>query len=82
MFNQLAPFRLSDFDYHPQAVCGIIKSTAEAIFVEYIGKCNITSIYFEHLTLGSHPPKIHGKQELSQYYYQSKDKMYNFFLLS
>lgn len=60
MCYQFAPFHLFDFDYCLQAACGIIKSTAEAVFAEYIGKFQIKSIYFERLTLGSFPPKIHG----------------------
>ncbi|KAK6152385.1 hypothetical protein DH2020_015020 [Rehmannia glutinosa] len=46
-------------DYE-RAACGIIKSSAEATFADYIGKYQIKSIYFERLTLGDFPPKIHG----------------------
>ncbi|KAM7526207.1 hypothetical protein LguiA_016109 [Lonicera macranthoides] len=43
-----------------QAVCGIVRSTTEAIFSAYIGKFQIQSIDFESLTLGTLPPTIHG----------------------
>lgn len=44
-----------------QAICGIIRSTTEAIFSAYIGKFQIQSIDFESLTLGTLPPTVHGK---------------------
>lgn len=44
-----------------KALCNIIKSTAEPIFAEYIGKFQIRSIHFDTLTLGTIPPAIHGK---------------------
>lgn len=44
-----------------KALCNIIKSTAEPIFAEYIGKFQIQSIDFDTLTLGTIPPAIHGK---------------------
>ncbi|KAM3341147.1 synaptotagmin-3 isoform X1 [Capsicum galapagoense] len=43
-----------------KAICGIIKSTCEPIFAEYIGKYQIKSILFEQLTLGTIPPRLHG----------------------
>ncbi|CAI9780170.1 unnamed protein product [Fraxinus pennsylvanica] len=46
--------------YFDKVACGIIKSTAEPIFSEYIGKFQIKFINFKHLTLGNLPPKIHG----------------------
>ncbi|XP_031126262.1 synaptotagmin-3-like isoform X1 [Ipomoea triloba] len=46
--------------YLDKAVCGIIRSTTQPIFTEYIGKYLIKSIEFEHLTLGTLTPKIHG----------------------
>ncbi|CAA2969032.1 synaptotagmin-3-like isoform X1 [Olea europaea subsp. europaea] len=46
--------------YFDKVACGIIISTAEPIFSEYIDKFQIKSINFEHLTLGNLPPKIHG----------------------
>ena len=45
----------------PQAICGIIRSTTEPIFAEYIGKFQIKSIDFETLSLGTLPPIVHGK---------------------
>lgn len=44
-----------------KALCNIIRSTAEPIFAEYIGKFQIQSIQFDTLTLGTIPPAIHGK---------------------
>ncbi|KAL8504496.1 hypothetical protein ACS0TY_015891 [Phlomoides rotata] len=51
---------LDAWPYFDKAACGIIKSSAEATFAEYIGKFKINSIYFERLTLGNLPPKIQG----------------------
>ncbi|KAI3447586.1 hypothetical protein Pfo_004251 [Paulownia fortunei] len=56
----LNKFILDMWPYFDKAACGIIKSSAEATFAEYIGKFQIKSIYFERLTLGNLPPKIHG----------------------
>ncbi|CAA2958599.1 synaptotagmin-3 isoform X2, partial [Olea europaea subsp. europaea] len=53
------PLWVMNPDYE-RVACGIILSTAEPIFSEYIGKFQIKSINFKHLTLGSLPPKIHG----------------------
>lgn len=39
----------------------MIRSTAEPIFAEYIGKFQITSIEFERLTLGTLPPVFNGE---------------------
>lgn len=47
-----------------KALCNIIKSTAEPIYAEYIGKFQIQSIDLDTLTLGTIPPAIHGKQHL------------------
>lgn len=44
-----------------QAICGIIRSTTEPIFAEYIGKFQIKSIDFETLSLGTLSPIVHGK---------------------
>lgn len=44
-----------------QAICGIIRSTTEPLFAEYIGKFQITSLEFKSLSLGTLPPTIHGK---------------------
>ncbi|KAL5569341.1 hypothetical protein UlMin_025916 [Ulmus minor] len=46
--------------YLDKAISGIIKSTAEPIFAEYIGKFQIEAIEFENLTLGTLPPILHG----------------------
>ncbi|KAL3648719.1 hypothetical protein CASFOL_005122 [Castilleja foliolosa] len=46
--------------YFDKVTFGIIKSSAEATFAEYIGNFRIKSIYFEHLTLGNLAPKIQG----------------------
>ncbi|XP_019154993.1 PREDICTED: synaptotagmin-3-like [Ipomoea nil] len=46
--------------YLDKAVCGIVRSTTQPIFAEYSGKYLIKSIEFEHLTLGTFTPKIHG----------------------
>ncbi|KAI3458968.1 hypothetical protein Pfo_015631 [Paulownia fortunei] len=43
-----------------KAICSIIRSTAEPIFAEYIGKFKIESIEFKKLSLGNLPPTIHG----------------------
>ncbi|KAL2227728.1 UNVERIFIED_CONTAM: Synaptotagmin-3 [Sesamum indicum] len=43
-----------------KAICGIIRSTAEPIFTEYIGKFKIEAIEFKKLSLGNLPPTIHG----------------------
>ncbi|KAF9594777.1 hypothetical protein IFM89_034760 [Coptis chinensis] len=52
---------LSDmWPYLDKAICGMIKSTAEPIFADYIGKYQIQSIEFESLTLGTLPPTIYG----------------------
>ncbi|KAJ6767830.1 EXTENDED SYNAPTOTAGMIN-RELATED [Salix koriyanagi] len=46
-------------DYE-RAVCAMIRSTAQSMLAEYIGKYKIQAIEFEHLTLGTLPPTIHG----------------------
>ncbi|KAF9591697.1 hypothetical protein IFM89_005688 [Coptis chinensis] len=52
---------LSDmWPYLDKAICGMIKSTAEPIFVDYIGKYQLQSMEFESLTLGTLPPIIYG----------------------
>lgn len=47
--------------YLAQAICATIKSKTKPIFAEYVGKYMIEAIEFEHLTLGTLPPTIHGK---------------------
>ncbi|PIN08527.1 hypothetical protein CDL12_18900 [Handroanthus impetiginosus] len=43
-----------------KAICRIIRSTAEPMFAEYIGKFKIESIKFKNLSLGNLPPTVHG----------------------
>jgi hypothetical protein len=43
-----------------QAVCAMIRRTTQSMFAEYIGKYKLQAIEFEHLTLGTLPPTIHG----------------------
>ncbi|XP_051114011.1 synaptotagmin-3-like isoform X2 [Andrographis paniculata] len=56
-FNKFFQYMWPYFD---KAACGIIKTSAEATFAEYIGKYCIKSIYFKRLTLGDCSPKIQG----------------------
>ncbi|KAJ9159928.1 hypothetical protein P3X46_025378 [Hevea brasiliensis] len=56
----LNKFLLDMWPYLDKAICATIKSTTEPIFAEYIGKYKIEAIEFEHLTLGTLPPTIHG----------------------
>ncbi|KAL0402297.1 UNVERIFIED_CONTAM: Synaptotagmin-3 [Sesamum latifolium] len=52
---------LSDmWPFLDKAICGIIRSTAEPIFAEFIGKFKIEAIEFKKLSLGNLPPTIHG----------------------
>ncbi|GMY14757.1 synaptotagmin-3-like isoform X2 [Fagus crenata] len=52
---------LSDmWPYLDKAICGIIRSTAEPLFAEYIGKFKIKSVEFKSLGLGTIPPSIYG----------------------
>lgn len=39
----------------------MIRSTAEPIFTEYIGKFQITSIEFDRLNVGTLPPVFNGE---------------------
>ncbi|XP_042471455.1 synaptotagmin-3-like [Zingiber officinale] len=43
-----------------KAICNTIQSAVRPIFDQYTGKYWIKSIEFDHLTLGSLPPTIHG----------------------
>ncbi|KAG6516556.1 synaptotagmin-3-like [Zingiber officinale] len=52
-----------------KAICNTIQSTVKPIFDQYIGKYWIESIEFDHLTLGSFPPTIHGVKV-----YESQEK--------
>ncbi|KAJ8434390.1 hypothetical protein Cgig2_014237 [Carnegiea gigantea] len=53
------PYWIKSPDYE-RAVCKMIKSTAEPIFADYIGKYQIKDIKFENLCLGTLPPTFHG----------------------
>ncbi|KAB1199637.1 Synaptotagmin-3 [Morella rubra] len=46
--------------YLDKAICSMIRSMAEPIFAEYIGKFQIKGIKFKNLTLGTLPPAIYG----------------------
>lgn len=46
--------------YLDKAICKMIKSTAEPVFADYIGKYQIKDIKFENLCLGTLPPTFHG----------------------
>ncbi|XP_065637156.1 synaptotagmin-3 isoform X2 [Quercus suber] len=51
---------LSDmWPYLDKAICDVIKSTAEPVFAEYIGKFKLKSVEFKNLSLGTIPPSIH-----------------------
>ncbi|OAY38852.1 synaptotagmin-3 isoform X1 [Manihot esculenta] len=56
----LNKFLLNMWPYLDRAICATIKSTTKPIFAEYVGKYMIEAIEFEHLTLGTLPPTIHG----------------------
>lgn len=46
--------------YLAKAITGMIRSTAQTIFAEYIGKFQIETIEFESLSLGNLPPLLYG----------------------
>ncbi|CAN8237312.1 unnamed protein product [Cochlearia groenlandica] len=56
-FNRFVSYM---WPYLDKAICGIIQSSAEPIFADYIGKFCIESIEFENLSLGPLPPSVHG----------------------
>ncbi|XP_034693209.1 synaptotagmin-3-like isoform X1 [Vitis riparia] len=56
----LNKFIFDMWPYVDKAICGIIRSTTEPIFAEYIGKFQIKSIDFETLSLGTLSPIVHG----------------------
>uniref|UniRef100_A0A2P2JKL9 Uncharacterized protein MANES_10G047400 n=2 Tax=Rhizophora mucronata TaxID=61149 RepID=A0A2P2JKL9_RHIMU len=56
----LNKFLLDLWPFLDKAICATIRSTAEPRFAEYIGKYKIEAIEFEHLTLGTLPPTVHG----------------------
>ncbi|KAJ4849795.1 Synaptotagmin-3 [Turnera subulata] len=56
----LNKFLVDMWPYLDKAICATIRSTAQPIFAEYIGQYKIEAIDFEHLTLGTLPPTVHG----------------------
>lgn len=50
--------------FYLQAIPGMIRSTAEPIFAEYIGKFQIKTIEFDNLSLGNLPPLLYGETTL------------------
>ncbi|CAH9090202.1 unnamed protein product [Cuscuta europaea] len=62
--------------YLDKAIAVVIRSATKPIFAEYIGKFQIKSIEFEHLTLGTLTPKINGIKLL-----KSKENQLNFELV-
>ncbi|XP_019086522.1 PREDICTED: synaptotagmin-3-like [Camelina sativa] len=52
-----------------EAICRIIRSSAQPIFADYIGKFCIESIEFEKLSLGTLPPTVHGVK-----FYETNEK--------
>ncbi|XP_026660959.2 synaptotagmin-3-like isoform X2 [Phoenix dactylifera] len=53
-------FMFDIWPYLDKAICSTIRSTTKPIFDQYIGKYCLESIEFDHLTLGTLPPTIHG----------------------
>lgn len=53
-------FLLDMWPFLDKAICAMIRTTAEPIFAEYIGKYQIKAIEFENLSLGTLPPTICG----------------------
>ncbi|CAK8573155.1 unnamed protein product [Lathyrus sativus] len=60
----LNKFLLDMWPFLEKAICGIIRTTAEPIFAEYIGKYQIKAIEFDQLSLGTLPPIICGMKVL------------------
>ncbi|KAG5237747.1 synaptotagmin [Salix suchowensis] len=56
----LNKFLLDMWPYLDKAICSMIRSTAQPMFAEYVGKYKIKAIEFERLTLGTLPPIIQG----------------------
>lgn len=46
--------------YLDQAVCNLIRSSAQPIFTEAVGRYQLKAVEFERLSLGTLPPAIHG----------------------
>ncbi|KAK7379744.1 hypothetical protein VNO78_34262 [Psophocarpus tetragonolobus] len=53
-------FLLDMWPFLDTAICKIIRSTAQPIFAEYIGKYQIKVIEFDKLSLGTLPPTVSG----------------------
>ncbi|GAU15858.1 hypothetical protein TSUD_40790 [Trifolium subterraneum] len=60
----LNKFLLDMWPFLEKAICGIIRTTAQPIFDEYIGKYQIKGIEFDQLSLGTLPPTICGMKVL------------------
>ncbi|XP_058741256.1 synaptotagmin-3 [Vicia villosa] len=60
----LNKFLLDMWPFLEKAICGVIRTTAEPIFAEYIGKYQIKGIEFDQLSLGTLPPIICGMKVL------------------
>ncbi|XP_031383535.1 synaptotagmin-3 isoform X2 [Punica granatum] len=56
----LNKFILDMWPYLDKAICANIRSIAQPMFDQYIGKFHIDAIQFENLSLGTLPPVIHG----------------------
>ncbi|KAJ1406394.1 Synaptotagmin-like mitochondrial-lipid-binding domain [Sesbania bispinosa] len=56
----LNKFLLDMWPFLDKAICGMIRTTAQPIFAEYIGKYQIKAIEFDKLSLGTLPPTICG----------------------
>ncbi|CAN0825514.1 SYT3 [Linum grandiflorum] len=56
----LNKFVLGMWPFLDKAICAIIRTTAQPIFAEYTGKYGLEAIEFEHLSLGTLPPTVHG----------------------
>lgn len=60
----LNKFLLDMWPYLDAAICKIIRSMAQPIFAEYIGKYQIKAIEFDKLSLGTLPPTVCGMKIL------------------
>ncbi|ONI23851.1 hypothetical protein PRUPE_2G212000 [Prunus persica] len=56
----LNKFLFDMWPYLDKAICSTIRSIAQPIFKEYIGKFHIEAIEFDKLSLGTMPPIIYG----------------------
>ncbi|CAI8604115.1 unnamed protein product [Vicia faba] len=57
-------FLLDMWPFLEKAICGMIRTTVEPIFAEYIGKYQIKGIEFDQLSLGTLPPIVCGMKVL------------------